>query len=98
MKSRSIVIALLSAVQMASAQSGYKAPRTADGTPDLQGIWQVKNTSAAFDLQTHAASKGVPAGKSVPVKTFATSPWLALNSKFVCVGYVIAPRAVYTIG
>ena len=50
---------------MASAQSGYKAPRTADGTPDLQGIWQVKNTSAAFDLQTHAASKGVPAGKSV---------------------------------
>ena len=40
----------------------------------------------------------VPAGKSLPVKTFATSPWLALNSKFVCVGYVIAPRAVYTIG
>jgi hypothetical protein len=52
---------------MASAQSGYKAPRTADGNPDLQGIWQVKNTSAAFDLQNHTASKGVPAGKSVIV-------------------------------
>jgi hypothetical protein len=40
----------------------------------------------------------VPAGKTLPVKTFATSPWLALNSSFVCVGYVIAPRATYVIG
>lgn len=39
----------------------------------------------------------VPAGKTLPVKTFATSPWLALNSKFACVGYVIAPKATYVI-
>src|SRR6187455_462359 len=26
--------------------SGYQPPRTADGEPDLQGIWQVLNTAA----------------------------------------------------
>jgi hypothetical protein len=32
----------------------YKAPRTADGTPDLNGIWQAINT-ANFDIQAHPA-------------------------------------------
>ena len=32
-------------------------PRTADGTPDLNGIWQAVNT-ANWDLQAHAASQG----------------------------------------
>lgn len=40
----------------------------------------------------------VPPGKSLPVKTWATNPWLALNSKFACVGYVIAPKPVFVIG
>src|SRR5947207_711486 len=39
-------------------------PRTADGKPDLSGIWQVMNT-AASDIQDHAAQKGVPAGPGV---------------------------------
>ena len=39
-------------------------PRTADGKPNLQGIWQVRNR-AAYDLQDHAASYGMPAGKGV---------------------------------
>ncbi len=51
----------------ALAQPAYKAPRTADGTPDLQGIWQVRNTSAAFDLEDHAGALGIPAGRSVIV-------------------------------
>jgi hypothetical protein len=38
--------------------------RTADGKPDLSGIWQVLN-SAAWDLQDHVAQPGVPAGPSV---------------------------------
>lgn len=49
----------------ASAQSAaYKAPRTPDGLPDLEGIWQVMST-AAWDLEAHEARIGVPAGQSV---------------------------------
>jgi hypothetical protein len=39
-------------------------PRTADGKPNLQGIWQVRNR-ASYDLQDHAAKDGRPAGKGV---------------------------------
>ncbi len=35
----------------------YKAPRTADGHPNLNGIWQAMNT-ANWDLQGHAAHTG----------------------------------------
>ena len=42
----------------------YASPRTPDGQPDLQGIWQVVNT-AAWDIQDHAAQLGVPAGQGV---------------------------------
>jgi hypothetical protein len=55
------------APQMASAQGAYKVPRNADGTPDLQGIWQVRNTSAAYDLQDHGGALGIPPGRSVIV-------------------------------
>jgi hypothetical protein len=39
-------------------------PRTPDGKPNLQGIWQVRNR-AAYDLEDHAAKHGMPAGMSV---------------------------------
>jgi len=42
----------------------YSPPRTRDGHPDLQGIWQVVNT-AAWDIEDHNASLGVPAGRGV---------------------------------
>src|ERR671918_458332 len=42
----------------------YSPPRTRDGHPDLQGVWQVLNT-AAWDLEDHGASLGVPAGHGV---------------------------------
>jgi hypothetical protein len=42
----------------------YTPPRTRDGHPDLQGIWQVLNT-AAWDIEDHNASLGVPAGRGV---------------------------------
>src|SRR6202023_3847263 len=44
--------------------SGTSLPRTADGKPNLQGIWQVRNR-AAYDLQDHAARYLMPAGKGV---------------------------------
>jgi hypothetical protein len=42
----------------------YRAPRTAEGHPDLQGIWQALNT-AVWDIQDHSASLGIPAGQGV---------------------------------
>jgi hypothetical protein len=42
----------------------YAPPRTREGQPDLQGIWQAVNT-ASWDLEAHNASIGVPAGHSV---------------------------------
>ena len=47
-----------------AAAQPYTPPRTPDGYPDLQGIWQVLNT-AAWDIQDHGARLGVPAGKGV---------------------------------
>jgi hypothetical protein len=44
----------------ASAQS----VRTADGKPDFNGVWQALNT-AAWDIQDHSGSLGVPPGKGV---------------------------------
>src|SRR3954470_14923457 len=46
------------------ASPGNTLPRTADGKPNLQGIWQVRNR-ASYDLQDHAARYGMPAGHGV---------------------------------
>ncbi len=45
---------VLLAVQSVPAQD-YRAPRTADGRPDLNGIWQAIG-SAYYDVEGHAAS------------------------------------------
>src|SRR5262245_8739602 len=46
---------------MGQVQSYKAAARTADGKPDLNGIWQAINT-ANWDIQDHAARMGPVAG------------------------------------
>ena len=58
------VFLLAASVLAAPAPQGNAIPRTADGKPNLQGIWQVHNR-ASYDLQDHAAKHGMPAGKGV---------------------------------
>jgi hypothetical protein len=48
------------------AQGVYKAPRMADGHPDMQGVWMARNT-AYGNLEAHGASFGIRAGNSVIV-------------------------------
>ena len=67
----------------ASAGAGGRAapranlPRTADGKPDLGGIWQVRNT-AASDLLDHAAKLHMPAGSAVVAgNDIPYQPWAA---------------------
>lgn len=41
-----------------------QTPRTADGKPDFNGVWQALN-SAAWDIQDHSGSLGTPPGQGV---------------------------------
>ena len=56
--------ALLVITARPAAAQAPAAPRTSDGKPNLQGIWQVLNT-AAWDIQDHPAQLGVPAGQGI---------------------------------
>jgi hypothetical protein len=49
------------------AAPSYAQPRTTAGHPDIQGIWQVLNNAAEWDLEPHTASWGIPAGLGVIV-------------------------------
>jgi hypothetical protein len=51
--------------------------RTADGRPDLSGVWQVLNT-AVWDIQDHSAQPGIPAGQGVvDGNEIPYQPWAA---------------------
>lgn len=53
-------------------------PRTADGKPNLEGIWQAQSR-AAYDVQDHSALDGMPAsrgvveGGEIPYQTWAAA-------------------------
>src|SRR5712691_6179727 len=70
-----------SVVLVTGGQALSTLPRTADGKPDLSGVWQAMN-SAAWDIQNHAARKGVPAGRGVVVgNEIPYQPWAAARQK-----------------
>lgn len=48
---------VLAFARPADTQATYRAPRTADGQPDLNGFWQALNT-AHWDLEAHEAAAG----------------------------------------
>src|SRR5690242_3243195 len=55
-----VLILMLAAAIMSIAQTPpqpYRAPRSADGKPNLNGIWQALN-EANWDLEAHAAAQG----------------------------------------
>ena len=55
---------LILLVLVVGPASGQTLPRTADGKPDLQGIWRPVNR-ASYDLEDHVARHDMPAGRSV---------------------------------
>ena len=63
------------------APAAYRAPRAADGHPDLNGIWQA-NTEANYDLEAHMArpAMALRAGPYGPVPAAAVLALGAVGS------------------
>jgi hypothetical protein len=62
-------VLLIAALPAAAQATASRGPRTADGKPNLNGIWQVL-TEANWDLQGHAAA----AGPMIPLGAIGAMP------------------------
>ena len=57
-------VVLLGAGPAVAQSSDYRAPRTSDGVPDLNGIWQAIGT-AHWNLEDHPAYEGLSEGGAI---------------------------------
>src|SRR5262245_53154992 len=72
-----IVLTSTLAVAQNTSAPPQRLPRTAGGKPNLEGIWQA-SSSAAADLQNHAAGFNMLAGRSVVREgQIPYQPWAA---------------------
>ena len=68
----------VAALPVAGQTPAYRAPRTADGRPDLNGIWQALN-EANYDIQAHTARPAM-AVRPGPYGPVPAVPVLALGA------------------
>lgn len=75
------LLTVCAVVPVAAQNQAAALSRAADGKPDLSGIWEVLNT-AAWDIQDHSASLGVPAGQGVVEgNEIPYQPWAAAKKR-----------------
>src|SRR5262245_65285613 len=68
-------------VPLEAQNQAATVPRATNARPDLSGVWQVLNT-AAWDIQDHSASLGVPAGQGVVEgNEIPYQPWVAAKKR-----------------
>src|SRR4029453_6159559 len=76
--SGAVLATALATLLVGQAPATYRAPRVADGKPDLNGIWQSLN-EANYDLEGHPARPAL-AGRPGPSGPVPAAPVLALGA------------------
>jgi hypothetical protein len=74
------VVALAFACGAASAQETWKAPRTPDGKPDLQGIW-TNASLTALERSPQFKTQAIPADRAAQMETQRARMMVASNAR-----------------